>query len=318
MTRKNLAQARRLLCVLGALALAALPAIVLALSLPKIVCDERTLSSTVVGGNLTPAADDAPLLYIGYLSAPGNREKRDVLRETCFPRIRAACLAHGRNTTTGGGPGWGTACAGGFFVGRPGDVAAHTGKLQGANATATEIALAESLAAENAAFGDLELIPLRDAYADLPLKTLAILRAGAASGVAAVLKIDDDMCPDMEKVLQIARHTPRHVARYVGQYQWRGTEYRSMQGADGSVDPYMSGPVYIVSGVLARAVAFDDWVHSVLYMPYGSSSEDVNMGKWFAHANRTHPELEFVRQTVRGLASPPLLQPVNGSTAMVS
>eukprot|EP00581_Thalassiosira_minuscula_P026995 CAMPEP_0184418034 /NCGR_PEP_ID=MMETSP0738-20130409/22351_1 /TAXON_ID=385413 /ORGANISM="Thalassiosira miniscula, Strain CCMP1093" /LENGTH=85 /DNA_ID=CAMNT_0026777979 /DNA_START=12 /DNA_END=269 /DNA_ORIENTATION=- len=74
-----------------------------------------------------------------------------------------------------------------------------------------------------------------------------------------------------------------------------------MKGADGSIDPYMSGPGYLVSKALAKAVSVDDINHSILHMSYGSSSEDVDMGKWFAYAKQTHPELVFVSEVAHGL-----------------
>jgi len=269
------------------------------------------------------------LVFIGYLSAPSNHEKRNWLRKTCFPKIRDACLEFNTTTTTTkfsnatksdihphhkGQLGWGTSCDGRFFIGHPNDPSAAStrqGKKQGVFATEMEIELAQSLQHESDIFGDIQMLPMRDSYFELPDKTLSILRHGlllqnnnnnGGGGAAeSILKIDDDHCPNMTKVLSIASTTPRNVARYVGFYRWKGTEYTIMKGADGSIDPYMSGPGYLVSRALAQAVAVDDINHSVLYMPYGSSSEDVDMGKWFAHANRTHPELEFVYEVVKDL-----------------
>jgi len=264
-----------------------------------------------------PAGDERGdlLVFIGYLSAPGNQEKRKWLRDTCFPRIRDDCWVF--NTTTEksksndvgihpheGRPGWGASCDGRFFIGHPNDPAAASsrqGHKQGALATNVEIDLARSLQNESDHFRDIQMIPMRDSYIELPDKTLSILRHGVQSGAETILKIDDDQCPNMTKVLEVAISTPRNVARYVGGYRWEGTEYDSMKGADGSIDPYMSGPGYLLSRSLAHAVAVDDINHSVLYMPYGSSSEDVDMGKWFAHANRTHPELKFVFEVMQGL-----------------
>jgi len=265
-----------------------------------------------------------------YLSAPGNQEKRNWLRKTCFPKIRDACLEFNTTTTTTKfsntsnsdihphhewQSGWGTSCDLRFFIGHPNDPSATSKRQnhkQGALATKIEIELAQSLQNESDQFGDIQMLPMRDSYQELPDKTLSILRHGlllqnnnsnnGGGGAAeSILKIDDDRCPNMTKVLSIASTTPRNVARYVGSYRWKGTEYASMKGADGSIDPYMSGPGYLVSRALAHAVAVDDINHSVLYMPYGSSSEDVDMGKWFAHANRTHPELKFVCEVVPGL-----------------
>lgn len=201
------------------------------------------------------------------------------------------------NATTIGNSGWGPRCAIRFYIGQPNDPTQAAqrarGHAQGALATADEIAAAERLQGESDEFGDMQMIPMRDMYNDLPDKTLAIVQHGALSGARAVVKIDDDMCPDISKVLNIARKTPSNVARYVGIDLWKGTEYKSLQGADGSIAHYMSGPVYLLSAALAKAVAIDDINHSVLFMKYGTSSEDVNMGKWFEYAKTTHPELRL-------------------------
>merc|ERR1712157_576921 len=84
------------------------------------------------------------------------------------------------------------------------------------------------------------------------------------------------------------------MAQYVGGYKFQGNEYTSMRGADNTTSEYMSGGCgYLVSGALARAIALDDSARSILHMPYGSSSEDVDMGKWYLQAQMTHPELMF-------------------------
>lgn len=275
--------------------------------------------------------DSALLVYVGYLSAPNNRAKRDSLREECFPQIREACLGRVNVThTNSSNVGWGPSCDVRFFIGQPNDPneAAKRAKHHsvGKMATQSEIDAADKLQNESDAFGDVQMLPMRDTYHDLPDKTLSILRHGALSGATVVLKIDDDRCPDSEfdrvhprarvaensscfigfavaKVLEVASSTPPNVARYVGVYLFKGTEYPHLQkGADGSRSPYMSGPAYLLSNALARAVAIDDINHSVLYMKYGSSSEDVDMGKWYEYAKTTHPELEFVREEVKGLA----------------
>ncbi|KAL9180754.1 hypothetical protein ACHAXT_011207 [Thalassiosira profunda] len=273
-----------------------------------------TAATAATGSGAVSASQDASpreetndnlLVYIGYLSAPDNREKRASLRKDCFPTIRDACLGSiAANATSS--EGWGPHCNLKFFIGQPNDPrqagTRARGHTQGALATQIEIETAEKLQNESDAFGDMQMIPMRDTYIDLPSKTLSIVREGALSGARVVLKIDDDQCPDMKTILEIARTTPPNVARYVGTYQWKGTEYTIMQGADGSINPYMSGPAYLLSNALARAVAIDDINHSVLFMKYGSSSEDVDMGKWFEYAKTTHPEFEFKMETISGLA----------------
>ena len=54
-----------------------------------------------------------------------------------------------------------------------------------------------------------------------------------------------------------------------------------------TVAPFM-GRGYVLSRELARTIFEVDRTHTVLFQPYGTSSEDANVGKWVAHATRAH------------------------------
>ena len=53
-----------------------------------------------------------------------------------------------------------------------------------------------------------------------------------------------------------------------------------MTGADGRHSEYMSGWVWAISRGLLRSIAQRHYARSVLYPAYGSSSEDVDLGRW--------------------------------------
>ena len=61
-----------------------------------------------------------------------------------------------------------------------------------------------------------------------------------------------------------------------------------MRGADGRTVPYMSGNLYGMSIGLAAHIVHDDWPRSVLYLAYGSSSEDVDVGRWVDFVKEEH------------------------------
>ena len=74
---------------------------------------------------------------------------------------------------------------------------------------------------------------------------------------------------------------------YLGNYLFKGTEYTIMQGSDGTTAPFMSGWVFGLSQNLAKTIV-KDWMHSILVAPYGTSSDDANLGKWVDWAIHNH------------------------------
>ena len=53
-----------------------------------------------------------------------------------------------------------------------------------------------------------------------------------------------------------------------------------MTGADGGHSEYMSGWIWAVSRGLLQSIAQRHYARSALYPAYGSSSEDVDLGRW--------------------------------------
>lgn len=232
----------------------------------------------------TSPKTEGTLLFVAYLSAPGNFERREKVRHRCFYHIKAA----GASVK--------------FFIGRPSQVNVPITNDQGQLATDSEAQLAKRLQAESDKYQDIVISPFRDTYRDLTDKVAFLFRYGIDEVKAQnVLKIDDDWCPDMRKVLGAAKKTKPGLARYVGQYLFKGTEYPSMKGRDGTIAPFMTGVGFMLSASLIRAIFFDDLVHSLLFAPYGTSSDDANVGKWVQYAKRKHPELKFSLEVVPNL-----------------
>jgi hypothetical protein len=231
-------------------------------------------------------ADKGKLLFVGYLSAPDNFERRATVRQKCFPSIKAA----GYDVK--------------FFIGRPNEIGPPIENGQGQRATDYEAEMATKLQDESDKNGDIVITPFRDAYRDLTDKVAFLFRYALQENAQNVLKIDDDMCPDMSVVVKVSKTTTPSQARYIGQYLWNGDEYEIMKGPDGTKSKFMTGVGFILSAKLARTIFYDDLVHTLLFAPYGTSSDDANVGKWYDYAVRKHPKVKFSEEVFEGLATP--------------
>merc|ERR1711972_544978 len=174
---------------------------------------------------------------------------------------------------------------------------------QGQRATQMEADTAKQLQDESDRWGDIVIVPFRDTYRDLTDKVAFLFRYALQQGVDNVLKIDDDWCPDMNVVVPVCKQTKTSQARYVGQYLWNGDEYEIMKGRDGTKAKFMTGVGFILSAALARVMFYDDLVHTLLFAPYGTSSDDANIGKWYDYAVVKHPSVQFSRDLVNGLVT---------------
>lgn len=205
-------------------------------------------------------------VLIAYLSATDNYKRRRNVREHCL----SDALIEGIDYK--------------FFVGRPSFITPDSHRSQGAPATPKEIEVAKALEEEQRIHGDIVVVPFRDMYRDLTDKVTNLMRYGVSQGYANIFKIDDDMCPNVSSVLHHANQSGPGLAYYTGDYLWHGDEYPQMAGPDGTVRPYYSGVCFMVSGDLARIIFEDEADHTLLFAPYGTDSDDANMGKWFAYA----------------------------------
>jgi len=232
-----------------------------------------------------PQTEAKPLL-VAYLSGVSNEARRTHLRANCFPDIRAK----------GSEPI--------FFIGRPSFVTEGSHISQGAQATTSEIEWAEKLTDELEIYNDIYFLGFRDTYRDLTDKTSGIMDFALKHRHQSILKIDDDRCPNMEVVTGLVETLQPADALYAGVYQFEGTEYTSMTGPDGSIAPYFSGPCYLVSSALAKAIFETDRAHTMLFAPYGTDSEDANFGKWFGYEKQHHTDnLNYKRLSVNDLCA---------------
>ncbi|XP_066469317.1 LOW QUALITY PROTEIN: beta-1,3-galactosyltransferase 4 [Tiliqua scincoides] len=172
------------------------------------------------------AEAEAPLLLVLVASAPGHAARRAAVRET-----------------------WGGAQAGArtvFVLGLP-----RRGALQAA------------LRAEAARHGDLLQGRFRDSYANLTLKTLALLGWARSRCAAArfLAKADDDVFLNLPGLLAaLPAPAPR---AYLGRVHWRARPDRDPRSrqhvpaalyAPAAFPPYCSGTAYVLSAPAAGAV----------------------------------------------------------------
>jgi len=220
-------------------------------------------------------------IFVAYLSAVRNREKRDILRHTCLRDVASHGLPYR------------------FFVGRPNFPDRTHHRSQGSQATDREKQVVKQLEEEQAMYGDLRVIPFLDQYKDLSDKVAGIFDYALDAGYDMVLKIDDDMCPTPKMLPELLRRSRQREALYAGSYLWQATEFPAMRGADGNTTPYFSGVCYAVSGTLGSIIWKENAFNTALWQAYGTDSDDVNMGKWFEHAKRGHNYLNFSRLVLK-------------------
>ena len=134
---------------------------------------------------------------------------------------------------------------------------------------------AEALLDEHARYGDLVVLPYRDTYRDLPLKSLHLMRYAVENKYDYAVKIDDEYC-----INDNALRNLKDKWLYAGAVYFDGTESPLMTGADGAHHPYFSGLSWLLSASVMRAIACKNYLRSLLYDAYGSSSEDVDVSYW--------------------------------------
>lgn len=227
-------------------------------------------------------------IFVAFLSAVGNTEKRRLLRERCTPALTAAGYEHK------------------FFVGRPSypDGKAHKG--QGSNSTLKEIEVLRNILAEGKEHGDVVILHNIDRYKDLSDKTASLVEYSLNKHFDGVLKVDDDMCPNAAALRELKGKVKPGLALYTGNSYFTGTEYPSQTGADGQHRPYFSGTCYALSRTLASLIFEDDALMTAAFQMYGTDSEDIDVGRFYdrakeSHANRT--DLTFLMEQTANLCT---------------
>lgn len=210
--------------------------------------------------------------HVGILSAPNNNARREKLRKKCLPKFAKKFNNH-RLTYE-------------FVIGRP-HHKLPSGKIQG-YIEREEASRASLLWKEQQNHGDIHFMPSRDTYIDLPTKTLEVIKRGVLRRARYIIKMDDDKCLDPDKLQKLLdkNHDPEYG--YFAIFLWNTKYYNSQLGVDKKFAKYMSGPLYGLTFPLARLITFDDSNYAAMYPMYGSSSEDVDMGRWVEHAMTAH------------------------------
>jgi hypothetical protein len=179
-----------------------------------------------------------------------------------------------------------------FAVGIPSDAEIEDPAIDTIqNPTPNEVNISKRIIAEQEKYGDLLVTLHKDYYIDLPEKRMAVLHYGFEHKCAYTIKVDDEYCVDIPVVKKlIAKHEEENPNQdlYFGNYMFKGTEYKSMQGPHGEFRPYMSGHCNGASYGLSSYIVNQDWTHTVMRAHYGSSSEDVDMGFWVDYAIKRH------------------------------
>lgn len=145
--------------------------------------------------------------------------------------------------------------------------------LQRQHATPGEIAAARGVLAESRENGDLEILAGRDTYRDLTDKVIRLYEYGLRTEARFIVKIDDDQCLAVGKVVRGLRRARGEV--YGGTHMWEGRESSLMIGPHGHSSPYM-GSLSFLSRGLAERIFLRDREHTVSYVINGTSSEDVS------------------------------------------
>eukprot|EP00931_Biecheleriopsis_adriatica_P063689 TRINITY_DN38619_c0_g1_i1.p1 TRINITY_DN38619_c0_g1~~TRINITY_DN38619_c0_g1_i1.p1 ORF type:complete len:273 (+),score=60.30 TRINITY_DN38619_c0_g1_i1:73-891(+) len=204
-------------------------------------------------------------VYIGIISAPGNLARRTAVREAWLTELRSKGVFQAE-----------------FIIGRApiGGVEGLKSGAQGARAKEAELAMEKELADEEQKYGDIRRVPALEAYAELPAKVLGLFAHGVQEKYDFVVKIDDDQMFSPSDAERFFQSRPPEDPLYAGNYLWSEKHYNSQLGADGKFTPYFGGPCYALSLPLATKIAEHDLLHSAAYESYGSTSEDVDMGKW--------------------------------------
>lgn len=223
-----------------------------------------------------PPPGAAPKVFVGIKSAPQFMDRRSQWRASgCPKRLLAAGIQYA------------------FVVGVPNDQGhVMTGHDQAAKDTDHERKLSQLLLEEAEREKDIVVIPERDAYQDLSDKTLHILLHSYETVGAEYLAMnDDEYCAEPGPLLAaIAKHEAKdnNTELYAGAYMFRGTEYLSMRGPHNETAEYFGGHSIILSRGLLKLIVGADRAHSILSAPYGTQSEDANVGKWVRYAKEKH------------------------------
>ncbi|CAB9522453.1 expressed unknown protein [Seminavis robusta] len=175
-----------------------------------------------------------------------------------------------------------------FMIGLPLEKPLNpTSHNQAAADTQQEIIDTKALQTEFRAHGDVEIMPLRDVYTEMHLKTFRILEWGVHQSythhpnLKLLVLHDDEYCVDLKALQALCRKTaeqPQPAQMYGGPYFWSKPGYEIQKAFDQSFSPYFSGWLYVLSVPLAQEIVED--VDTKFAGIYASHSEDLQVGRW--------------------------------------
>jgi len=227
--------------------------------------------------NLAAAASFQQFIYIGVLSAPNNFKRREQARRLWLKDTRAKFGQEARVRAE-------------FIVG-------HTPlysdpHVQGVLAPETALQTERQLDEESKLYNDIRRIPLAETYLTLPDKSLQTLQLGVTAGYRYIVKIDDDRELHLPELMSFCSRMIRVDDVYAGDSMFKEKAYEIQLGADGQFVPYFGGPAYLLShGLAAKVVKLTSKGASFLLT--GSSSEDVDMGRWVEEAKHLGANVQF-------------------------
>jgi len=161
---------------------------------------------------------------------------------------------------------------------------------------------------EESKIGDIQLLAMRDQYEVLSYKTISLFDYGLQTHAPYIMAHDDDFCANVEYLEEVLRS---HEANDAGSYLYtgfhevvrpEGEAAVAQAGPKGYVAKYFEGSGYLLQRELAELIMVQDHSHTVLNGIYGTTSEDVNMGKWVRYASEQHG-VNISYQEKRGIIS---------------
>ncbi|XP_047974787.1 hydroxyproline O-galactosyltransferase GALT6-like [Salvia hispanica] len=146
-------------------------------------------------------------------------------------------------------------------------------------------------------FGDIVIVPYKDTYDLVVLKTVAICEYGVRTVSARhIMKGDDDTFVRVDAVIEAATAIKDGRSLYVGNMNYFHEPLRSgkwtvtyEEWPEQVYPPYANGPGYIISSDIAKAILSDFEKHELRLF----KMEDVSMGMWVEKFNKTRP-VEYV------------------------
>jgi len=228
------------------------------------VTDTSTAEAPTEAPTYRIGPDSGRILYVGVMSAPGYRKRRDVVRSTYLNALR-------KNNSDG-------RILAEFIIGHE----PFTSKAQGTVGTPEQLQLEEEIAKEAEVFGDIRRIPVPDAYENLPDKVIQLLDKGLQKHYNFYMKIDDDQVLNVNAAERLLSQHSSTELLYAGISIFSSLTSKLQLGPLGQVDfvSYFSGRCYMLSWALAHQIVEVHGGHTAGFLRYGQSSEDVDMGRW--------------------------------------